>query len=151
MLLGRIYVSCILYLLGILNFMLQAFHILQGFKIICFKNLCYLVEYILQELYALGISYPSRTFNNSYRYMHIQSFCNYQANQNSEWNCIHYKSIYFFIIILDFCKKPYYINCTLYFIILLNFRTNTHLYLNRHYTFRCIDYKSKYFIFYSWV
>jgi hypothetical protein len=54
-----------------------------------------------------------------------------------------------FIIILDFCKKSYYISRTLYFIISLNFRTNTHLYLNRHYIFRCVDYRSKYFIFYS--
>ena len=85
----KFYVSCIPYPSGI----------------ICFKNFCCLVKYIFQELYASGISYPSGMFNNSYRYVHIQFFCNYQANQNPKWNCINYRNIYFFIINTRFLQE----------------------------------------------
>jgi hypothetical protein len=33
---------------------------------------------MLQESLLLGRIYTSGMFNNSYRYAHIQSFCNYQ-------------------------------------------------------------------------
>ena len=89
-----LYTLGISYPSGIICFM----HFLSFRDFICFKNLCYLVEYILQGSYASDISYPSGTFNNSYRYAHIQFFCNYQVNQNSKWNYIYYRSIYFFII-----------------------------------------------------
>ena len=103
----KLYASCIPYPSGILNYMLQESLLLGRIYpsgIICFRNLCYFVEYI-QGLYASSISYPSGTFNNSYKYAHIQFFCNYQANQNPERNYIYYRSIYFFIINTKFLQE----------------------------------------------
>ena len=98
MLLGRVYPSRIICFRHFISFrdFIYFMHSISFRNFICFKNFCYLVDYIFQRLYASDISNPSGAFNNSYRYAHIQFFCNYQANQNSEWNCINYRSIYFF-------------------------------------------------------
>ncbi len=109
------------------------------------------------ELYAFGILYPSGVFmyisssNDSYRYAHIQIFCNY-TDQRSECNCIHNKSICFFIIYIRFlretlCHKSRFVLHN--FIFLITFTYKYPLVSNKHYIFRCLDYKSNYFIFYS--
>ena len=70
--------------------------------------------------------------NDSYWYAHIQIFCNYQANQRYECNCIHFNNIYLFIINTRFLQetlyhKSHFVPHNLCFTI--RFCTNTHLYL----------------------
>ena len=110
------------------------------------------------KLYASNILYPLGIFtyislpNDRYRYAHIQILCNYQANQRSECNCIHFNSIYFFIINTRFlqetlCHKLHFVPHN--FVFCITFLYKYSLVSNRHYTFRCLDYRSNSFIFYS--
>ena len=91
---------------------------------------------MLHESLLLGRKYPSGMFNNSYRYAHIQST----------------KLIKIWMKLYPLQEHIFLYNCTRflqetlfhksYFVL---HSTNTHMYLNKHYTFRCMDYRSKYF------
>ena len=81
-----------------------------------YKNICYLVKYIIQGLYASGILYPSRIicFRHfiSFRDYMIRAFHILQGLYPSRIICFRHST-----------------SRTLYFIISLSFCTNTHLYL----------------------